>query len=478
MRLYLVLLCLGSMIALVNADTLHSISFIHRHGARTSLGLVDGRATCSAPFCHLTKAGIRMCLAVGTTIREAYFDRLGLTGIPYNVSYVHSESTEVPRVVISGEAAVMGMWPDSLPFVDYVPAKDDIWLSPWTAAPTWKIRGQYDVIEARVNNALLYESVGNETLQLIASMTGLHCDVNPIECINYAQDVLAANASAGLPLNPELAAKWDDLRSGVARFMAALLAYDPADEYNRQVGSFGKPQADKMLANIQQGGLHKVHHYAAHDWSLMALYGALGVWTPVDYDNERFVPRFAETLVLEEHRMDGKVYIKAMWGRPNQTLVEHYTMRLAPEKLQCIDANGRNYTSLEDEKGCLLEDMWRYVNTTAPQSPAGQCYATEDMFRRHDCLNSTAAPAEDSRCYFYRLKCPAADCAMIPGAVADIAQGLACVVPTVTHSNYMTTTVIALVAPFALFGAIGGFYGTRRLFGRKADLDESTPIAK
>jgi hypothetical protein len=486
MMFALLVLTISSLGARVANGELRSIAVIHRHGARYGVGFVNGSATCNAPFCELTDQGKRQCMAVGEKIRADYFDQFGWQAHPYNVSLIHSESTSVSRVVISGEAAVMGMWPNSLPFVDFVKNTDDLLLSMWTSWPAWKIRSTYSVEEAKMNTALIMTPL-EPLLNRITELYGLNCKVNAMECIMFAQDNLAANRSLGWISDPILEEHWEDFRSVVARFFSELLAYDPADPYDRQLGALGYPFMSYLFGRFANEltdpnvALQRMHHFAVHDWTLMAFYGTIGIWTPANRTDERFVPRFAETLVMEHHLIDGVSHIKARWGYPTQEAVPSPVLNLTDARILCINDAGSVYSSLDSPNGCRLDHLWRYINHTAPQSPSGVCYATPEMIEQQNC-HLTTPPPEHSRCYFYRHKCPAEDCALIPGAISDAANGFACAVPEAP--SYLLSTILALTIPFAIVGAGLGFVAIPKINAllSKDDSqkyqDESTPIAR
>ena len=436
-----------------------------------------------------------MCRAVGKYVKETYF---GLTGWeelrdqPYNVSFIHSESTQIPRVTVSGESAVMGMWPGSLPFVDFKQTDLDIEMSPWTSWPAWKIRNTYSTVGSNLSFSLLEDMVGKDLVDLISGMyPQLTCTKDSsklMECLALVQDVLASNKSEGLDMVDPVLGKeenWDKLRSVVAMFTSLMLAYDPHSEYDRMTGSLGYPMAQHVLGQIKyQTPEKRVHHYACHDWTLLALYSAIGHWQPSDRTDPRFVPRYSETLILEEHRAitskgADQPIIMAYWGYPNQSPpkagASYELSNLQPAMLRCL-GEGPNEVPY-NATNCPLEDLERYVNTTAPKSPSGICYATEESLQMNDCAGVGAAEP-GSRCYFYRERCPAEPCANIAGAIADVSSNFSCVVPP-EAPHYMATTLVALICPTIVFGAVLGFFCLPKVFGiGQSGGGEEEPIAK
>lgn len=134
--------------------------------------------------------------------------------------------------------------------------------------------------------------------------------------------------------------------------------------------------------------------------------------------------------------------------------------------MKCITPNGTSYRSDGTPYGCPIEDLQRFVQTTAPASPLGICYSTDKMLKAQNCMSDDAPPA-GSRCLFYRQNCPMVDCGKTTGAIADPAAGYACQSNQLNKgTQYFTATVIALVAPSLLAGAIMGFYGADRIRSR------------
>lgn len=468
---------------------------VHRHGARTPMGVVNGSLNCDYPYCQLTTQGKDMCRSLGRYVAAAY-NTSGLVYLPpnYNVSFISSIATSYPRVVVSAEAMVMGLYADSplqaLPFVDFVPATSDIDLVMWKSWPTWVIRSTYD-LEVHMDDDWVRTFLNVSHLTQLGEYFGIQelCVTSPTDCVGYVQDSIACNVSSGAPVPSWLLERWDDYRVVVSKFLARLLGYNPTDGYDQSVGSFGYPFVSKALAYLgdPNTGELQVRHFAAHDWSLIAIYSALGIWTPADSGNTTFVPRFAETLLLEQWAEDGVTYVKAKWGYPNQTSGSDYAYNFRVANLSCVTPAGVVYTSLStSQQWCPIDDLARFLNSTAPQSDQGVCYATDDMMQAQNCDGDDAPPA-GSRCLFYREQCPAAACGQTDGAIADPARGFMCQSQQLGKDTpFMAATIVALVAPALLGGAITGFYFTNKLRdifwnlkGRApAHLDEKQPLAQ
>lgn len=466
---------------------------LHRHGARTPMGVVNGSLFCQFPFCQLTTQGKEMCRSLGRYIGDAY-NTTGLLNLPpiYNVSFMSSEGTDFSRVVVSGEAVVMGLYEnstiDALPFVDYKPAELDVNLVMWKSWPTWIIRNTYDV-EVHVDDAWVRAFIGDAHLTQLGETFGIQeiCATSPTDCVGFVQDSIACNVSSGEEVPQWAYDRWDDYRVVVSRFLGRLLGYDPTDNYDLNVGSFGYPLLSDAFSGFFSStatGLLQLQHYAAHDWTLIAVYSALGIWTPADSGNTTFVPRFTETLLLEQWSDGGEMFIKARWGYPNQTAASNHTFMFRDANMSCMRADGTVYSALASVSAwCPLADVWRFVNSTGPQSEQGICYATDEMLKSEGC-NDDQAPPSGSRCLFYRQQCPAVQCGETNGAIADPARGFMCQAQQLGKDiPFMAATVVALVAPALLGGAIGGFYFANKLRDffwsfRKDSVGEQQPLAQ
>ena len=321
------------------------VVLLHRHGARTALGLTpDGGMSCADPLCRLTNAGKDMLFELGREIQAAYGGTVIPSAIvstppppgailvpsPYNTSVIPSISTSVDRVVVSAEAFILGMYEgfaqppavataklaSVLPYVDYVAQSDDIQLSPWTAWPAWRLHHPCDVADAtnvsELRAMFVVKNNGTSSSTDFIAEFGREfgitdvCSNSPWTCVSYVRDMVVCNVSAGLPVNPVAQAAAPILESAAAWYMSLILGYDPVrNDYEQQVGSRGYPWANGVLSklafpsNEAPASLARLYHYAAHDWTIFAVLTALGVWTPRDSLNASFAIRFAEAVVLE-----------------------------------------------------------------------------------------------------------------------------------------------------------------------------------
>ena len=117
------------------------------------MAVVDGALDCDLPYCTLSDQGKAQCTAIGQQFAKPYADQLGIT--EYDVTEMHSISTSVPRVIESAEAALTGMFPTGLPYVDFVPNTQDLQMSHWTSWPAWGMSDGWHRNTSQLNAAVL-----------------------------------------------------------------------------------------------------------------------------------------------------------------------------------------------------------------------------------------------------------------------------------------------------------------------------------
>lgn len=467
------------------------LAIMHRHGARSGSSLVDGQVICAYPYCQLTSRGIDQLRTVGRYINMTYGSQLGLPP-QYNVSYITSVSTAVPRVVVSAEAFIMGVYDgqEPLPFIQFDPDNVDTMMSQWNSVPSFILQNRYNVSLAYVNPITL-ATMSSEDIEYIANYLGLYdqCVVqnSPYTCVAIVADNYASNYTNGLPVDPRLTLLYPTLRQLVARFVNFMMGYQPLapnNTWSREVGSLGYQWAQDMIGFFNTppsaNSITVLKHYAAHDWSLSALYGAVGHVTEANAGDAATVPQFGQTVVFELHSDGGGApYIVPKMGYPTEEPNVPITFGLSPMAILCAAADGSVYNGTN---GCPLEDFSRFVASTAPQAPNGQCYYTPEMMAEAQCLDS-AMPPMGSSCLFYRQACPLTPCALSEGSLADPRFGYGCSsLQEADDPPYFAATVAALVVPSVLAGAIAGFYGAavfrRRLFKEQASAEERLPFAQ
>jgi hypothetical protein len=378
----------------------------------------------------------------------------------------------VPRVVVSGEAMVLGMFPDALPFVDYVPNDEDLQLSMWSSWPTWLMRGTLDVerprVAATVDRLFTHDAVNK--LAAYFNFEKPCLAKGATACILAINDVVTARRAEGTKMHSWVTDQRPAMLTVAATFFGDLLGYDPAEEYKKQVGSYGFPLASEMMTLFRDatappsGFSYQLFHRAAHDWTLFPFYSSLGFWTPADLDKPDFIVQFAEAVVLELHRDAGGLFVKAMRGRPQEEPPANdaaYNYTMTPLPMKCLHADGTSTLSTASTRGgCAFDDMWRQINSTRPQSADGVCHVTPEILRNAKC-DGNDAPDAGSPCYFYRDHCPAAPCGTVPGGMADVAKDFECAAMSPGVPEGIDTGIVVATAIIALVvGALMGFFLT------------------
>ena len=445
------------------AGEIEKLFVLHRHGARTPIGVApSGKLLCTFPFCQLTAYGKAMCRSLGTYLRATYGDAR-VFGFPphYNVTELQSVSTSIPRVVVSGEAAVLGLYPDAFPFVDFVPVEDDLAMSFWTSWPTWQIRGTYDVETARLN-PIAETMFDSAYLQSLGAALGIPwCDTKPSDCISLVYDAVASNISNNVAVNPVAQSRFADMRVFLAAFYRHMLGYDPNDAYKKDVGAYGHLLGQEVMQLFTSTTVdhfpYRFFHRAAHDWTVFPFYGALGAWNTSNWNDTRWAIRFAEAVVLELRAgdsADSPKRVRASWGKPEQTALAEYHYTFEPLTMRCVAADGAVTFATE----CELDDLWRQINSTGPAHADALCYATQPMMEAKDCDTAAAPAANNTACAFYRARCPHAQCGTVPNSVADAARDLACVsLDTATQKKLAIGTIVAVGAGTLVVGAVLGY---------------------
>ena len=224
---------------------------LHRHGARSSAGIVNGTIRYHAPYGVLTRFGEAQSIAMGAFVRRRYGSGgsgqgetdLGI-GSSYEEAGLVSKSTSVERVILSGQFFLEGLFPDngangagggnntaairaavargradaaavptrSSPHVSSFsfPANDgdNVLLSPWNAIPAYTIEDRGAALQRRMDR-LARSVVTERELEHSRRLLGLAdgaCDrraSGAYFCLELLQDVVMANLS--LPIASPIA---------------------------------------------------------------------------------------------------------------------------------------------------------------------------------------------------------------------------------------------------------------------------------
>lgn len=428
--------CAVMLIASLLADAkLERVFVLHRHGARSPMAVIDGALDCDLPYCELTNQGKAQLTAVGKVVYERYAGLLNLT--EYDVTKMQSISTSVPRVVLSSESLITGMFPNALPFVDFVPNTEDLQMSSWTSWPSWSMGGASQRNISQISTQVL-NVVDHSTMMKLADYFGLPVSVcgDPAvagNCLSVISDTyfctLMDAKHAALPA--WIAGMHAQMISVRAIVLGYTCGYFPqADPQDRAVGSYGYPLASAMIAAMKYSPTDGSFNYSfflrgAHDWTLINFYSAVGVWNTSNFHLDVFAVNFGETVMVELHATDTGLVLRAFRAVPGQTYSSDYSFGVAVEPLglKCVSASGE--VQWTNETDCDIDSVWRAINLTAPASPEAECFVTEAQLQQHDCTGRDA-PAPGSTCLFFRENCPSQPCGGVSGQIADAATGFSC----------------------------------------------------
>eukprot|EP00742_Colponemidia_sp_Colp-10_P022931 GILJ01027220.1.p1 GENE.GILJ01027220.1~~GILJ01027220.1.p1 ORF type:complete len:391 (+),score=36.88 GILJ01027220.1:92-1174(+) len=356
----------------------------------------------------------------------------------------------------------------------------------WNSVPSFLLQDRYSVAVAYAN-PITAATLSPQNISYLANLLGLNemcvTQNSPFSCVEIAVDNYECNYTNGIPVDPTLTAMMPSLKPLVANFLNFLMGYQPSapnNNWSSEVGSLGYTWAQDLIEFFEtpfaDNSLTTLKHYAAHDSSLAAFYGAVGYVTEANAGDPSTIPQFAQTVVFELHSdVVGQLSIVPKIGYPTEEPTIPINFALEPMAILCTFENGTNY---DGSAGCPLADFARYVSSTAPKAADGQCYYTPAMMEAAGCLG-TGMPSLGSSCLFYRQSCPQTPCALTGGSVSDPRTGYACsTLQEADDPPYFAATVAALVAPSILAGAIVGFYSAgairRRLY--KDTDEERQPI--
>ena len=110
---------------------------------------------------------------------------------------------------------------------------------------------------------------------------------------------------------------------------------------------------------------------------------------------------------------DGKRWVRARVGAPDQLPGTGWPYNLTWYPLQCVDAHGTEYQPSPLNAGCPVEDFEKAVNRYTPRDGAlgGICYAPAMVLAANNCSQSMdAAPMPETVCSMYRTQCTFTAC--------------------------------------------------------------------
>lgn len=427
---------------------------LHRHGARTAAGIVHEQIQYNEPFGILTPRGAEQCRAIGKYLRHRYGKKLALP-TSYREAKLRTLTTAVKRVILSAEAMLEGLFEEDRSMTSFAgtatyPANDadNILMSPWNAVPSFVLQDRYNVLLRRMT-PLTFETLSKADIDhfiRVLDIPAHFCEGKPYFCVELLQDVIYSNITLSNPVDSLSSKLLSKIMTLEAIFVNEMLGYLPLreqkdnivrlddngkDEYIKQVGSAGYPWVSDALQFLKEENPQEsnLRHYAAHDYTLTSVFGALGTVTMRNYNLEETVPRYAETIVLELHQEGKKQIVKAFGGFPSQDPSGPIAFELKPMRIQCLRKDG---ALVDGTEGCKLTDLDRFVQSTKGASRRGTCYYTKKMLKANGRCDLPHAPTVYPNgtgygCLFFRKKCPMVPCALTEGLTADPLKGYACV---------------------------------------------------
>ena len=443
-------------------DALTLVQVIHRHGARTPIVYSNISLICPTGCGMLNWEGKQMLVAQGKYLRQRYNGSALFPSAWYNPRVVTSRSTNILRTLQSAAGLLQGLFPN---MTDYFPAISTVYLFTDTlllvdAIPAFHIFQQLhfqdtatSIIEPHLRlvfNKSIVETIGLElSIDTMCFNTSFF-----VQCIMEAQDIAASYASTGVLSNgsfPVTLAFRPQLNEALHLLNSLQYPYNASSSEDRARGSLGQNVVTAMLQNMHakdKGQLPQtLMHYSAHDTTVMPFAATLG-------NNDLMLPLFGTMYVLELWRSAATNLstVRAYAAIPGQTPGVH-DPAIESFPLHCIAANGTVYAVPAYPGSCPIDDFERFVNSSKPQSAAGQCYLSSDDFAQigGNTVGSDQVPDPSSLLSFYRQRCP--DQACPTGAFLN--ANLSCSTPlTEVDGNSITSPNAVIVGVASGLGGI------------------------
>lgn len=384
--------------SLVRSD-LVQISVLHRHGARQEPVEVNGAMSWSKA--DLTAGGVAMALQLGASLAARYSSLLN-----QSTNSVESQSTDISRTVRTGlgvRLALSNEAPTAIPYLAHVaPMSSDFMLAFSSNYPSAAIASDYWNSFKEDNAQYAAAILGASGINVLVSHFGEWCRASLVECALLAEDCAQCRISNG-GISSDLLALFPQLRQLQMMNNKFLFGRNSSSPLYG-AGSVGYLLASKWVndAAAAQATTTRVLHYSAHDNTIVGLLSAVGA-IDIDDNQELWVPRFAQTIVLETWS-DGTVSLVEVHPQ-NYTFGSDFSMgEFTPLNMSCMLPSGM----IVRVPSCSIIDLARYIeHASAPTAPAivggsvsPQCWLPAEFSNRCT-VESTSA-----LCATYRMRCP------------------------------------------------------------------------
>eukprot|EP00112_Aurelia_sp_Birch-Aquarium-sp1_P003562 Seg14.4 transcript_id=Seg14.4/GoldUCD/mRNA.D3Y31 product="Lysosomal acid phosphatase" protein_id=Seg14.4/GoldUCD/D3Y31 len=334
---------------------------LYRHGDRTPVGTypTDEYQESFWPdgFGRLTQIGMRMEYELGMFLKNRYITNKKFINESYLHKQVFCKSSDAERCLMSAESQMAGLYPPKgwqvwnksiswqpVP-VHTVPGDQDPYLRPWDA----HCQRLNDLVAAKQKQKEFIEKeVANKDLiDKLKTLTGL-TDLN-VRSIWRIRDTLYVESCHGLPkpkwLTDKMYKRINDLY-----FWGFKFIFTGDNEFSRLSGG---PLLKWINLNMdamknKMPGIFKLNIYSAHDTTILALLGTLGLYYGED------IP-YASAVIVELYENTPGIFTVEMYYR-NST-------KVPPAQLQLTNC----------DKECPLDKFKSLLNNRVPSDYDKEC---------------------------------------------------------------------------------------------------------
>ncbi|CAD5216608.1 unnamed protein product [Bursaphelenchus xylophilus] len=317
------------LVCIINSQKLRFVQTIWRHGDRAPSKLPYPRdkydeKSWPRGWSMLTNMGMRQMYELGTFYKIRYKNS-GFVGREYNAKEVYIQSSESDRALQSAQAMLSGFYPPAesdlflrsifwqpIPIHGSPKVGKDMMLKP-TSFDCPAYDDEYDLVKEKIDTMLMQKY--QDVVEFLQESTG------------YGENITLRDVISTADIQLELLHKLNDQPLWIAKKWPQYSNNSTLDvilEIKRiqRLSQFTEPKLAKLrggyllgdwikrLENIQNGTeSRKLVMYSAHDGTLLALMGTMGV---LDGD---MIP-YASALILEVTEDDrGKYYVQMYYRK-------------------------------------------------------------------------------------------------------------------------------------------------------------------